>query len=450
MTTLPSDDGRPSSEGPPESPSEAPTVPPTQTEGPTEEQTSDELSPDEQRRGRRLAVISHPFSMTFRMAYMGDLATQALITLGATAGPVGVFTSLISFAALAQLPGLRLVDRIGKRGLILATQGIALVFSLPLLWFGWLQGLGGGLSWGAALACLTAVMLAVVCGSTAWWPLLHGYVPASRTGRFFSVLRSLWHLGLIVFFLGCTGWLARSPGDFGPLFAVAWFCGLARILLLWRAPERPERKPHPILAVFKTIYRTPPLRRYVAGVTFDQAAFRCVPPFTILLLRSEAGLGEDEVMIATVANFVGGMAALLPAGWLVDRLGPRPVLIWTCLLRGLIVLSIGLSGVYLTGRELILAVGVLIMLWSFLVSAFGVAEVKVLFGLAGEGNPTQLIVGSVVTRAVFAGVIALVLGVTLEWLLGSEAAPPLILYLGLFAVLAAFQVAAAFPFRKLT
>ncbi len=407
----------------------------------------DELSADDQRRGRRLALSTHAFSMTFRMAFMGDLATQALITLGASAGPVGLFASLGSFAALTQLGGLRLVERIGKKNLILATQGVALLFSLPLLWFAGLQGLGDPWGWRAALLSMSVVTLALVCGSTAWWPLLHGYVPRTRTGRFFSVMRTIWHLALIAFFLGCTWWLARSPGNFGPLFALAWVCGLLRIVILWHAPERPESEAHPIRELFATIYRTAPLRRYVTGVTLDQAVFRCVPPFTILMLRSEANLGEHEVMIATVANFLGGMLALLPSGWLVDRLGPRPVLIWTCALRGLIVLGIGLAGFYLSGRTLIFAAGSLIMLWSFLVSAFGVAEVKVLFGLAGEGNPTQLIVGSVVTRAVFAGVIALVLGVSLELLLEAQVAEPLTLYLWLFAILAALQAAAVVPLR---
>lgn len=408
-----------------------------------------ELSAEDQRRGRRLALAAHPFSMTYRMAFMGDLATQGLITLGAGAGPVGLFTSLGSFAALAQLAGLRFVERIGKKNLIFVTQALALLVSLPLLWFGGLQSLGSPWGWQLALLSLSVVTLALVCGNTAWWPLLHGFVPRTRTGRFFSVLRTIWHLALIGFFLGCTWWLARAPGDFSPLFAIAWVCGLLRILLLWRAPERPESEAHPIRELFATIYRTAALRRYVAGVTLDQAVFRCVPPFTILMLRSEAKLEEHEVMIATVANFVGGMLALLPSGWLVDRLGPRPVLIWTSVLRGLIVLGIGLAGLTLAGRELILAAGGLIMLWSFLVSAFGVAEVKVLFELAGEGNPTQLIVGSVVTRAVFAGVIALILGVALEWLLALEVSEPLTLYLGLFAVLAAFQAGAVVPFRKL-
>lgn len=438
-----------SSPDPAEAPLEPFASPPSGDPAPPSEVEPGELSTDDQRRGRRLALATHPFSMTYRMAFMGDLATQGLITLGASAGPVGLFTSLGSFAALTQLPGLRLVEKIGKKNLILATQGLALLFSLPLLWFAGLQSLGDPWGWRAALISLSVVTLALVCGSTAWWPLLHGYVPRTRTGRFFSVLRTIWHLALIAFFLGCTWWLARAPGRFAPLFAIAWVCGLLRIVILWRAPERPESKAHPIRELFATIYRTAPLRRYVTGVTLDQAVFRCVPPFTILMLRSEANLGEHEVMIATVANFVGGMLALLPSGWLVDRLGPRPVLIWACVLRGLIVLGIGLAGFYLSGRDLILAAGGLIMLWSFLVSAFGVAEVKVLFGLAGEGNPTQLIVGSVVTRAVFAGVIALVLGVSLELLLEAQVAEPLSLYLGLFAVLAALQAGAVIPFRKL-
>lgn len=414
----------------------------------SEREAPPELSPEEQRRGRRLALTSHPFSMTYRMAFMGDLATQALVTLGAGPGAVGAFASLGGFASLLQLLGLRLVDRFGKRRLLIATQALACAASLPLLWFGWLQGLDAPWGWQVAWACLGVTSLALVCGSAAWWPLLHGYVPRSQTGRFFSVLRTLWHLFLIAFFVGCALWLRASPGGFAPLFGLAWSFGLVRIAVLWRAPERAEGAARPIGSLFGELYRTPALRRYVIGVTLDQAVFRCMAPFTILLLRNHANLGEGQVMVVTVATFAGGMVALLPAGRLVDRLGPRPVLFWTCLVRGALVAGVGAAGIFLEGPALVAAVAGLFVGWSFLFQAFGVAEVKVLFELAGEHNPTQLIVGSIVVRALFAGAIALLAGSALELLLRYSLAPPLTLYLWLFAGLALLQAGAALPFLR--
>ncbi|MGE4144154.1 MAG: MFS transporter [Planctomycetota bacterium] len=407
---------------------------------------ADHLTAAEQQRGRRLAYASHPFGMTYRTALVGDLATQALVTLGASARAVGAQAGLVGAAALVQLPALALLERTSKRRLLLSMQLVALLTALPLLAFDWLRGLGAALAVPVALATLALTTLALTAGSTAWWPLLHGFVPPERTGRFFAALRSLWHVMLIAFFLGCRAWLAEHPGGFGALFAVAWGCGLARVLLLLFFPERREQRVLGAGEAARHIRAAPALRRYLRGVTLNEVVYRALPPFTILLLRRDAGLSEAQVLALTLATFVGGFLALVPAGRLSDRFGAGPVLLATCVLRGALIAGLALAVATLQGAPLLAACASLFLGWSFLQSAFGVAEVKVLFALAGD-SPSGVIVVSVVFRSVVAGLCALGSGALLA-LLRDAGVPTLPLYVGFFLLLAALQALAALPLRR--
>jgi hypothetical protein len=403
-----------------------------------------DLPEDQQRRGRRVALLSHPFSMTYRMATGGGLATQALVSLGASEALVGLQASLAPFATLIQLPGLRLVARLGKRGLLLLTQVLALLCGLPLLYYGRLLELGPSQGPAVLLASLAGTMLMLLLGSTAWWPLLHGFTRRGSTGRFFAALRTSWHLGLIGFFLFSAWWLSGHPGGFGLLFAIAWACGAARALLIPLFPERPERVAFAVREALGRVVVAGPLRQYTVGVTLDQIVFRAVPPFLIVLLRREVHLTEAQVLVTTLATYVGGLLALHPAGALADRLGARPMLVATCALRAAVVLSLGLAA-WLCSAELLLPlVAGLTLAYSMLVAAFGVAEVKLLFRLAEGASPTPAIVGTVVARNLVAGVVVVTVGLVLEQVL-RRAADPLGIYLGFFGLAAAIQLAAGWP-----
>lgn len=407
-----------------------------------------ELSPAEQRRGRLCAIASHPFSMLYRMATVGTLATQALVTLGASATAVGAHAGLVSFATLIQLPSLRLLSRIEKRRLLLWTQVAGLVTGLPLVAFAWLAELDPGVAVPLALLSLALTTLALTSGSTAFWPLLHGFVPRSATARFFATLRSLWHLTLIGFFLASAWWLKEHPARFGALFAVAWVGGLVRALLLLAFPERPEDHVERPRDTFARLRTSPRLRRYLRGVTFDQIGYRALPPFAVLLLRREAGLSEAEVLGLTLSLYTGGLLALLPAGWLSDRFGSRPVLRASCWLRATVITGLAAAVLTCEGTTLLAVFCALFLGWAFLTSAFGVAEVKVLFELAGDGSPSGVIVTTIVIRSVVAGAVALAIGVGIDAALSAEL-PSLPLYVGVFLFLAALQAGAALPLARL-
>ena len=213
--------------------------------------------------------------MTFLVAFTQPLPTLALLALGASETQVGVQTALVHACMLLQLPTLLLVARVPKRSILVGAHTLALLAALPLLAFGALTHADGGR--GVALLCFAGVAAAISASNTVWFPLLRSYVEPGRIGRFFGTLRTGWHLTLILYFLGSQAWLARHPGDFGPLFGVAWALGLARVTLISRLPERSERTGERIrIREAVALAREPAMRRYLAGVAWG--APRTSPP----------------------------------------------------------------------------------------------------------------------------------------------------------------------------
>jgi predicted MFS family arabinose efflux permease len=408
-------------------------------EGPLDEAT--------RARGRRLAIVSHPAGMTHRMIFTEWLPTLALVQLGASEVLVGLQGSLEPFGQALQLPTLRAVARHSKRAILLAGQWLAILGGLPLLAFSFLEDRGGPLAVGIVLASFAVSTVGIVVGQTVWFPLLRSYVEPDAIGRFFGLIRSGWHLALIFFFLAASRWLVLHPGSLVPLFAVGLACGLLRIALIARLPERSERTGAPIrvreaLALLRT---EPELRHYLLGVGAQGALRSATFPFIIVMMRRVIGLSDAEVLIATVASFGGGLASLYLWGRVVDRVGPGRVFRWTTL--GLAVSFLALTGVHAAGSYALVALAAIFFVRTVLASGFGVADTRVLFELAPEEAPARLLVVSSVSVSLVRGVAPLAVGTALAWVLAAGAAP-LFVYQALFASAAVLQLLVHRPLRR--
>ncbi|MCH7707639.1 MAG: hypothetical protein IH884_04070, partial [Myxococcales bacterium] len=86
-------------------------------------------------RGRRLAISSHPFGMTFQTVFTQPLPTLALLALGASETQVGLQIAALNGFLLLQLPTLRLVARYSKRSILVGGHLFALLAAAPLLGF---------------------------------------------------------------------------------------------------------------------------------------------------------------------------------------------------------------------------------------------------------------------------------------------------------------------------
>jgi len=405
------------------------------------------LDAQSRRRGRRIAISSHPLGMTFSMAFSSHLPTLALVSLGAGEAMVGV-QSALGGASLLRLPTLRAVAHVSKRSILIGGQIGALLGVLPLLFFPLLAewGAQGGAAVESVLASLVVLTCFLAIGDTVWFPLLRSYVEPERIGRFFGTLRTGWHLALIVYFLAARAWLDARPDDYAPLFGLAWLCGLLRVAFIARLPERSERTGERIRIreAFELLRTNRPLRRYLLGVTLSGAVRTSVLPFVLVMMRREIGFEDGQILYTTVALFAGGFVSLYLWGRVVDRVGPAPVFLVSTLGRSLLILA--LVGMNEPGTGTLIALVGFFFVYSVLLSGFGVADTHVLFGLTPPEAPTRTLVIAAVVATLFASLAPLVTGIVLENLLAA-APMRLVVYHGFFALAALIQLLSFLPLR---
>jgi predicted MFS family arabinose efflux permease len=372
------------------------------------------LTPAQQARGRRLALASHPFHMTFRRIFTEDLPTLALVSLGAGDAAVGFQRAFEPLSALVQLPSLRALTHMRKRSLLLLGQAGALLGGLPLLFFPTLVALGPQAGVGVALASLAFTAAGLGVAETPWFPLLHGYVPSDRIGRFFGTLRSSWHLALIVGYLAAQRWLSAHPGRFAPVFAAAWLCGLVRVALVLRLPEAGGVLGERIRVrrALRALAAHPELRRYLLGVSLAGGARRVLMPFAIVVMRRVIGMTEAQVLLATLASFVGGFIALYAAGRAADRVGSAPIF-RACGL-GLAALALGMCLLQAPGPGVVALAAGLFCGIAGLAAAFGVADTNVLFALAPAEDPTAVLTTATAVSAVAYAIAPIAAGLGLQ------------------------------------
>jgi hypothetical protein len=408
------------------------------------------LSAEQRARGRRIAITSHALAMTFSMVLQTHLPTLALVSLGASEGVIGL-QSALKLGDFLQLPALRAVARVSKRQILFFGQLVALFGAAPLIAFpGWLESSKAhptAVPW-LALLCFAVVMVGLRIGDAVWFPLLRAYMEPGGIGRFFGTIRSFWHLALIVYYLGAHWWLGAHPNGFGLLFGAAWICGLTRLAFILRMPERGERTGQRIRVreAFALIRDDVRLRRYLIGATWATAVRVTVIPFTIVMMRREAGFSSADVLVATVASFAGGLASLYGWGRVIDRFGAEPVFRGSCI--GLGALTSTLTLVEGAGTAPLVGLVLFFFLHSVLTAGFGVADTHVLFRLTPPEAPARtLVIASVVVGAL-SSVAPIVIGFGLDRAIAS-ASRPLFVYHALFGGAALLQALAFLPLRGL-
>ena len=403
------------------------------------------------RHGRRLAISSHPLGMTFSLVFTQHLPTLALVSLGASEAVVGIQSGLGAMDLL-RLPALRAVSVFSKRTILIAGQVVALAAAGPLICFPILldrsRRLDGDGAVAIALLSLVGVTAAVRVAETVWFPLLRSYVEPERIGRFFGALRSGWHIALILYYVGASLWLRASPDSYGPLFAVAWGCGLLRIGLIRLLPERNERTGQRIRAreAIALLRDEPRLRKYLLGVGIAASIRNSVVAFLIVMMRREVGFSDAEVLYTTVATFAGGLASLYLWGRAVDLVGSAPIFRATAL--GGAGLIAGLVFVDHATPETLLGLIVFFFAFSVLNAGFGVADTHVLFGLAPPEAPARTLVIAAVVTSLLGSLSPLAVGAGLDWLLTGRETGRVVVYHGFFLGAAAVYAMTFLPLRR--
>lgn len=232
------------------------------------------------------------------------------------------------------LPSGRVVNRYGFRPVAITcsilTGGAALVAAMVTSSFGVL--VGSQLVQGMAAGVLTTAGLTAVVGLS----------DGGDVGRLVSVYHGM-ILAVMIFapsiggvaatFLGIAGpfWVATAAGLLGLMLSIVRIP--ADLLPARRHARRPspERRRHGRAELRAVLRSRPFVTSFVVafGMIWSLAAVRN----TLLPLFTDAELGFSSAAVGLTLTVVtaGALAALVPAGRLIDRVGRRPVVRWATL-----------------------------------------------------------------------------------------------------------------------
>jgi len=274
-----------------------------------------------------------------------------LLALGATQAQIGLMSSISSLtAALVLLPGAWLVERLGRRMVIVLTSSgwarVALLFLalIPFL-------LSGNALIMVAMALSISRDAMANLSFPAWMAITGDIVPIEGRGRYFASRNFIMSItGMIAIFL--VGLLiTHSSGltGFQIAFALAFVIGSGSLFSFSHIHDQPHhpstppiptpaprdetsveqepaetvQKKHTPLDDLRELFAYPDFIQFAGVTALWNIALNFAGPFFTVYLVKNLGANATMVSLTTIASSVSGMLAQLKLGELHDRWGPR-------------------------------------------------------------------------------------------------------------------------------
>jgi MFS family permease len=263
----------------------------------------------------------------------GVLLVGFALALGAGPLTIGVLAAVPFFAQLAQLPAIRLVERVRHRRWIAVaanTGARALILAMAAIPFVGRGAIGLALLFAGVVA--TAVLGAVaVCAWNSW---MHDLLPKEQLGRFFAH-RLFWATAFALVAGPAGGFVVdhwtsgTRPTAYAALFAAAGLAGFVSSYWLSRVPDVPMRvplEPRPWAISLVLPLRDRRFRPLLLFSAIWNFASNLSAPFFAVYFMQQLGLSLVVVVVLWALSQLANMLTLRMWGRLADRLSPRALL----------------------------------------------------------------------------------------------------------------------------
>jgi MFS family permease len=285
-------------------------------------------------------------SVFAQYTFFGSIFVLFLDELGLDKGQIGSLLSLLPFLGIIAIFIASTEARIGyKRVFVISiaartTTGILLLLTpLVLAQFG-------------QEAILPFIVVTVgafgffrATGFTAFYPWLQEQVPDNVRGKYTAIKNALASLTALLAVLVAGYVLGPDPGlsRFIILIALGVVAGYISV---WAATKIPGGAPIKVDPTKESstrgmvaAARDPNFVRFLAGVGLVTLATVPLVSFVPLFMMEDVGLSSDQVVWLQTGTLVGGLAASFLWGWLADRYGSKPVMVYCVALLPLLPLG---------------------------------------------------------------------------------------------------------------
>jgi MFS family permease len=284
-------------------------------------------------------------ALSFQIVLSSPMVLYAK-TLGASATILGLISGMMPLLVIFQIPAANYIPRVGFKQFVYAGWGtrVMFIFAIALvpLTRGFLEPQN---RLGLLLVLLFCFNLSRGISSCAWLPWITALVPAEIRGKYLSTDAAVQNLASFLVFLLAALCLAGTPQvwQFALLFGFSAVMGAISLAFLKRIPDV-EMTPQ-MVSSSKTrvpwlaMVRHPPFKKLLITVIGWSVAYGGMNAFTVSFLRSEVGMSEGRILLASSLAFIGGLSSLWLLGSKLDHLGSKPVLMfcmaaWASVLAG--------------------------------------------------------------------------------------------------------------------
>jgi len=271
------------------------------------------------------------------------LSGFALDVLGLGRENAGLLGSCVYLAAVWQFLSFVITNRVRDRRRFVVLAGVGevacllLALAVPLV-----LGTGNALACGVflGLLALSGSCLHVAQPLVGSW--LSAVVPARIRGRYLGsrqvLMTGLATVGTWVGVRVVDHW--HTWGGFASVVVGCGLAGLAGVAVLARTPMPPvSQQAHFPLVDFGKVLRSKDFRRYIGFVAMLFTGFALACSYYATFFLEEIGLSFTQIGWYVTGHNILMIAVLRPGGWVVDRIGAKPVLAVMLLLYAAFYLS---------------------------------------------------------------------------------------------------------------
>ncbi len=380
------------------------------------------MTPGEMTKARKNFYFFNLFNVVSFSLLSGNIITLYALKLGAGNFLVGILSSFIFLGTLFILIGRLLVPKLGMVKLMGRFWIIRYLMMIPLLAAPLLSLIG-------LQAAIPIILTASVFGFqvargiaiTSYNPIIGSLSSEKTRGSFLARVRVIEHVVILVMGIG----MAFLLGGSAPLYIYSFFflsgiltgiIGARFILQLPEPRQNPESLTEKLLKSLVKSLKEKTLRKFTINNFLITMLTAMVTPFLIVYMKTVYSQPDSSIVFFTVFGSLGAIIMALISGFLIDKLGAKPLYFTFTGVLTLILLPVAFSPV-LTKPLSIWVFSALIFFFQNM-GKFGIINSGQVYFLAAIKVEERLNLGIIylLTRGLAGGIGSLLGGVILVWL----------------------------------
>jgi len=380
-----------------------------------------ELSPGELGRVRARFSLFAVLNVVAFTLLSGNIITLYVLKLGGGNFLIGLLSSFMYTAYLAMLLGRQLAPRWGMTRLMGRFWVARYLFMLPML-FAPLAAAAGlrGLGYGLILASVLGFNTARGIAMTGYNPILGEIASERDRGAFLAQNQAIQHavtVALGVAMALVLGWRS-SLAVYNAFIVIGMATGLwgARLIFGFPEPARGQGPGEKLWRGLTESLRQRTFRRFILLYFFTSLSIYMAVPFLVVYVKQVYALTDSQVVYLTVVGSLGAVLMALASGFMIDRLGAKPLyFVFTSILT-LTLLPIVISPPVRAGVGVWLFAAALFLFNNM--GQFGILNASQTYFLAAIRREERLNLGVIyyMTLGVAGGIGSLLGGAILDWL----------------------------------